>query len=106
VSENRVTVINSDIPADDAALLSCAVTTGLGIVNNDARLRPAQPIAVFGVGGIGINVIQGARLVSADPIIAIDVNNHKLEKARLFGATHAINGREMDAAAGNQETRR
>jgi S-(hydroxymethyl)glutathione dehydrogenase/alcohol dehydrogenase len=99
VSENRVTVINSDIPADAAALLGCAVTTGLGIVNNDAGLRPAQSIAVFGVGGIGINVIQGARLVSANPIIAIDVNDYKLEQASLFGATHVINGREADAAA-------
>jgi S-(hydroxymethyl)glutathione dehydrogenase/alcohol dehydrogenase len=99
VSENRITVIDSDIPADSAALLGCAVTTGLGIVNNDVVLRPGDSIAVFGAGGIGINVIQGARLVSAGRIIAVDVHDRKLQEAKCFGATDVINGREQDVAA-------
>jgi S-(hydroxymethyl)glutathione dehydrogenase/alcohol dehydrogenase len=99
VSENRITVIDSDISGGSAALLGCAVTTGLGIVNNDAVLRPGDSIAVFGAGGIGINVIQGARLVSAGRIIAIDVHDRKLEEAKFFGATDVINGRKQDAAA-------
>ena len=66
-------------------------TSGLGIVFNNAELKPAESIAVFGVGGIGLNVIQGAALVNAYPIIAIDLFDHKLRWARDFGATHTIN---------------
>ena len=90
-SENRVTPIDADSDMDVASLMGCAVTTGLGIVFNNAQLRPAESIAVFGVGGIGLNVIQGAALVNAYPIIAIDLFDHKLEWAKNFGATHTIN---------------
>jgi S-(hydroxymethyl)glutathione dehydrogenase/alcohol dehydrogenase len=96
VSENRVTPIPSDIKLDIAALFGCAVMTGLGIVFNDAALKPGQSIAVFGVGGIGLNVIQGAVLVNANPIVAIDVHDGKLNKAKEFGATHLVNANKVD----------
>ena len=98
-SENRVTPIPPDVDLDVAALLGCAVTTGLGIVFNNAALMPGQSIAVFGVGGIGLNVLQGATLVNAHPIVAIDLHDHKLEQARAFGATHVVNASERDPEA-------
>jgi S-(hydroxymethyl)glutathione dehydrogenase/alcohol dehydrogenase len=90
-SENRVTPIPADINFDVASLFGCAVTTGLGIVFNDANLKPGQSIALFGGGGVGLNVVQGAALVNAYPIMVIDLYNHKLEQARQFGATHTVN---------------
>jgi len=95
-SENRVTPVAGEFATDVLALLGCAVTTGLGIVFNNARLMPGQSIAVFGVGGIGLNVVQGADLVNAYPIVAIDINDEKLETARQFGATHVINATKTD----------
>lgn len=99
VSENRITPIPSSINSDVACLLGCAVTTGLGIAFNDAGLRPGQSIAVFGVGGVGINVIQGAALVNAYPIVAIDLFDHKLNHAKSMGATHTINAASDDPQA-------
>jgi S-(hydroxymethyl)glutathione dehydrogenase / alcohol dehydrogenase len=96
VSENRLTSIPDDVDFEVAALLGCAVTTGLGIVNNDAKLRIGESIAIFGVGSIGINVVHGASLVSAYPIIAIDLHAHKLELAKRYGATHVINASTED----------
>ncbi len=90
VSENRMTVIPKDIDFGVAALLGCAVTTGLGIINNEAKLKMGQSIAVAGVGGVGLNVIQGATMVSAFPIIAIDLLEQKREMAKEFGATHSL----------------
>lgn len=98
VSENRVTQIPADMPKDVASLLGCAVTTGLGIVFNDLATKPGQSIAVFGVGGLGLNVIQGAALVNANPIVAIDLFDHKLEQAAAFGATHIVNSSNVDPA--------
>jgi len=98
-SENRVTVIDSDIDLEVAALLGCAVTTGLGIVFNNAALMPGQSIAVFGVGGIGLNVLQGAALVNAYPIVGIDLHDNKLEQAKEFGATHVVNASTQDVGA-------
>jgi len=91
VSENRLTPVSPDIKLDILPLLGCAVTTGLGIVFNDLDLKPGQSIAVFGAGGVGLNVLQGAALVNAYPIVAIDLNDRKLEWARTLGATHTIN---------------
>ena len=99
VSENRVTPIPDDVKLDVASLLGCAVTTGLGIAFNDAGLKPGYSIAVFGVGGIGINVIQGAALVNAYPIVALDLYDAKLEQAWAFGATHTINSASADPYA-------
>jgi S-(hydroxymethyl)glutathione dehydrogenase/alcohol dehydrogenase len=96
VSENRVTRVGEDVDFSLAALLGCAVTTGLGVVTNDARLRIGESIAVYGVGGVGLCVVQGAALSSAWPIIAIDRDAAKLEMAARFGATHTLN-----TAAGN-----
>lgn len=91
VSENRLTPIPSGTDFEVAALLGCAVTTGFGIINNNAKLKIGESIAIFGIGSVGINVVQGARMVSAYPIIAIDLYEHKLELAKKFGATHTIN---------------
>ncbi|GIX46862.1 MAG: dehydrogenase [Candidatus Tectimicrobiota bacterium] len=96
VAENRVTPIAADVPLDVACLLGCAVPTGLGIVFHDAALQPGQSIAVFGVGGVGLNVIQGAALVNAYPIVAVDLYEHKLAWAQHFGATHGVNAGSGD----------
>lgn len=96
VSENRVTSINEDIPFEIAALMGCAVTTALGLINNEARLKIGQSIAVAGCGGVGLNIIQGSAMVSAYPIIAIDLFEHKLKLAKEFGATHVINSSKED----------
>lgn len=90
VSENRVTPIAKDVPLEAASLLGCAVTTGLGIVLNNANLKPGQSIAIFGVGGVGLNVVQGATLVNAHPIVAIDIHQSKLATAKEFGASHTV----------------
>ena len=96
VSENRVTPIAKDIPFEVAALMGCAVTTALGLINNLAHLKIGQSVAIMGCGGVGLNVVQGAAMVSADPIIAIDIFDHKLEMASEFGATHLINSKRQD----------
>ena len=96
ISENRVTPIPKEVPFEIAALMGCAVTTALGLINNLAQLKIGQSLAVFGCGGVGLNVVQGAAMVSADPIIAIDIYDHKLDLAREFGATHLINSTRAD----------
>lgn len=92
VSENRVTTIPHDFDLRTAPLFGCAITTGLGIVNHDAKVRIGESIVVLGAGGIGLNVIQGAAMVSAHPIIAVDILASKLECALEFGATHTFDG--------------
>jgi len=96
VSENRLTVVPGETDFEIAALMGCAVTTGLGIINNDAGVKIGQSIAVLGCGGVGLNVVQGAAMVSANPIIAIDIHQKKLETAKEFGATHVINSAQQD----------
>lgn len=96
VSENRVTPIPKDVPFEVATLMGCAVTTALGLINNLAEVKIGQSVAVFGCGGVGLNVVQGAAMVSADPIVAIDIYDHKLALAREFGATHTINSAQSD----------
>ena len=98
VSENRLTLVPADFDPEVAALFGCAVTTGFGVVNNDARLGIGESIAVFGAGGIGLNIVQGAALAAANPIIALDRFDNRLELARALGATHAINVTRADAA--------
>lgn len=87
ISENRLTKIPASIGLDQAALLGCAVTTGLGLIANEARVKPGQSVVVLGCGGVGLNLIQGAALASAYPIIGIDLYTDKLERAMQFGAT-------------------
>lgn len=82
--------ISKDVDLETAALLSCAVTTGVGSVINTAKVRPGDSVLVFGCGGVGLNVLQGARLVSAFPIIAADKNPKKKDSALHFGANHFI----------------
>lgn len=96
VSENRITSIPATVDLDVASLLGCAVTTGLGIVFNDAALRPGQSIAVFGVGGVGLNVVQGAALVGASPVVAVDRHDHQIARAAAFGATQTVNSGAPD----------
>jgi S-(hydroxymethyl)glutathione dehydrogenase/alcohol dehydrogenase len=90
VSENRLTPIGADFDASLAALLGCPVTTGLGVVCNDARLRPGESLVVLGAGGVGSSVVMAARLVSAYPIVAVDRTAAKLALARQCGATHVL----------------
>jgi S-(hydroxymethyl)glutathione dehydrogenase/alcohol dehydrogenase len=97
VSENRCTVIPHDSDLEVAALFGCAVTTGFGVVENNARVRIGESVVVFGAGGIGLNIVQAAALVSAHPIIAVDLHDNKLELARQMGATHVVNSSQVDA---------
>jgi S-(hydroxymethyl)glutathione dehydrogenase / alcohol dehydrogenase len=82
--------IDDDIPFEVAALVCCAVTTGVGAAINTVRVSPGDSVAVFGCGGVGLNIIQGARLSGAHPIIAVDTDPSKFEIARQFGATHGV----------------
>ncbi len=91
VSENRLTVISKEFDMKLATLLGCAVTTAMGVVNNDAQVKIGQSVVVFGLGGVGLNIVQGADMVSANPIIGVDLYDQKLEVAKRFGATHCFN---------------
>jgi Zn-dependent alcohol dehydrogenase len=103
VPQEGAVKIPNDIPLEAAALLGCAVVTGVGAVERTAGVRPGDSVAVMGCGGVGLNVIQAASLSGAYPIIAIDIRPEKIELARSFGASHGINSREQDAAATVQE---
>ena len=96
VHENALVKIRKDMPLDKAALISCGVVTGVGAVLNRARVAPGSTVAVLGVGGVGMSVIQGARIAGARQIIAVDVVDYKLERAREFGATHVVNAAKVD----------
>ena len=91
VSENRLTPIPDSINFDTAALLADTLTTGFGIINNDAQVRIVESVVIIGCGGIGLGVVLGARLAGAHPIIAVDLIDRKLTKAKIYGATHTIN---------------
>ena len=91
VSENRLTTIPSDFDMRIAPLFGCAVTSAFGVVNNDAKIKIGQSVLIFGVGGIGLNVAQAASMVSANPIIGIDIHEHKLNMGKKFGITHGLN---------------
>lgn len=94
----NVIKIDKDIPLDKAALVGCAVMTGVGAAINTAKVSPGSTVAVLGAGGIGLNVIQGAALAGARQIIAIDMADKKLELAQQFGATQVLNpSRDGDA---------
>lgn len=93
VSENRLTVIPPDFDLKIATLFGCAVTTALGVVNNDAQIKIGQSVVVFGVGGVGLNIVQAANMVSAYPIVGIDIIDLKLQKAKRFGAKHVFNSK-------------
>lgn len=89
--ETAVVKIDPEIPLDRAALVGCAVTTGVGAALNTAQVTPGSSVAVFGAGGVGVSIIQGARIAGARQIIAVDLLDTKLETAKHFGATDTIN---------------
>ena len=91
VSENRVTAIPPDTNLKAAALLGCAITTGFGVITNDAKLKIGENIVIFGAGGVGLNIIQGAKLAGANKIIAVDKWENRLDLAKKFGATATVN---------------
>jgi S-(hydroxymethyl)glutathione dehydrogenase/alcohol dehydrogenase len=91
ISENRMTVITPDYDLRNAPLLGCAVTTAAGVINNDAKVKIGESAVVFGVGGVGLNVVQFAQLAGAYPIVAVDLVDAKLAMAKERGATHTIN---------------
>ena len=99
VSENRVTAIPNDFNVEYGALMGCAVTTAFGTLNNDARLCIGESIAIFGAGGVGLSMVQGANMISANPIIALDIYNNRLDLSTKLGATHVINSRNQDPEA-------
>lgn len=94
--EIAVARIRPDAPFDKVCYIGCGVTTGVGAVAFDARVEPGSTVAVFGLGGIGLNVIQGARMVGADRIIGIDLNPSKAALGNQFGMTDFINPKEVD----------
>ncbi|MGE5595382.1 MAG: Zn-dependent alcohol dehydrogenase [Hyphomicrobiales bacterium] len=94
--ENAVVKIREDMPLDRAALIGCGVMTGVGAVLNTAKIEPGSSVAVFGAGGVGLAAIQGARIGGARQIIAVDMVESKLAKAKELGATHVV-----DASSGD-----
>jgi NDMA-dependent alcohol dehydrogenase len=98
-----VVKLPADAPLEKAALIGCAVLTGVGAVTNTAQVTPGSAVAVFGVGGVGLNVLQGAVLAGAGTIVAVDLSPAKLEFARQFGATHTVDASQQDAAKAIRE---
>src|SRR5205085_10053027 len=90
VSAENLIKVDAKIPFEVAALVGCGVTTGVGAVFNTAKVAPGSSVAVFGCGGVGLSVIQGARIAGVDRIIALDTLESKLEMARQFGATDVL----------------
>lgn len=88
--------IRPDAPFDKVCYIGCGVTTGVGAVVYNAKVEAGTNVVVFGLGGIGLNVIQGAKMVGADKIIGVDLNPERVELARKFGMTHLINPNEVE----------
>jgi Zn-dependent alcohol dehydrogenase len=99
LAEEMLLPIPEAIPLDRAALVGCAVMTGVGAAMNTARVEPGSTVVVIGCGGVGLNVVQGARMLNAGRIIAVDLLDNKLDYALAFGATHAINAHEEEPVA-------
>jgi S-(hydroxymethyl)glutathione dehydrogenase/alcohol dehydrogenase len=97
--QEGVVKIDPAVPLDKAAIVGCAVMTGVGAVINTAKVEPGASVVVVGCGGVGLNVIQGSVLAGAEKIIAVDLLENKLAYARQFGATHTLNPREGDPLA-------
>lgn len=95
VAEISLAKIDPKAPLDKVCLLGCGVTTGIGAVLNTAKVEKDANVVVFGMGGIGLSVIQGAKMAQAKKIIAVDINNSKFEMAKKFGATDTINPNEL-----------
>jgi S-(hydroxymethyl)glutathione dehydrogenase/alcohol dehydrogenase len=91
LSENRVTIVPPDTDFEICCLLADTLTTGFGVINNDAKVKIGEAVVVIGCGGIGLGTVLGAKLAGAHPVIAVDVQDHKLAVAAQCGATHTIN---------------
>jgi S-(hydroxymethyl)glutathione dehydrogenase/alcohol dehydrogenase len=98
VAEISLAKISPKAPLEKVCLLGCGVTTGIGAVLNTAKVEKGATVAVFGLGGIGLSVIQGAKMVGAGRIIAVDINNSKFEMAEKFGATDFVNPSEIQGS--------
>ncbi len=94
--EIAVAKIREDAPFEKVCLIGCGVTTGIGAVINTAKVEPGSNVVVFGLGGVGLNVIQGAKMVGANMIVGVDLNPAKRELAEKFGMTHFVNPKEID----------
>jgi S-(hydroxymethyl)glutathione dehydrogenase/alcohol dehydrogenase len=94
--EIAVAKIREDAPFDKVCYIGCGVTTGLGAVINTAKVEPGANVVVFGLGGIGLNVVQGARMVGADRIVGVDLNPAREALARKYGLTHFVNPKEIE----------
>ena len=94
--EIAVAKVREDAPFDKICYIGCGVTTGVGAVVNTAKVFAGANVVVFGLGGIGLNVVQGARLVGADKIVGVDINDGRRELAERFGMTHFVNPKEVD----------
>ena len=96
ISENRCTSIPKNTDKELATLFGCAITTGFGVIENNAKLKMGESVVIYGSGGIGLNIIQAANLHSAYPIIAVDIHENRLKTAKKVGATHLINSSSED----------
>ena len=96
VPEISVAKIRPDAPFDKVCYIGCGVTTGIGAVINTAKVEPGANVVVFGLGGIGLNVVQGARLAGADKIVGVDINPARRALAEKFGMTHFVNPKEVE----------
>ena len=94
--QQYVVKVDPNIDKDVTAIIGCAVMTGAGAVINTANVQAGQSVVVFGVGGVGLSAVVGAKVAGADPIIAVDLDDEKLEFAKAFGATHGINASRVD----------
>ena len=93
--EIAVAKIREDAPFDKVCYIGCGVTTGIGAVINTAKVEPGSRVVVFGLGGIGLNVVQGCRMVGADMIVGVDINPRRRALAEKFGMTHFVNPKEV-----------
>jgi NDMA-dependent alcohol dehydrogenase len=99
IPEAACSLMPDDVPMEVAALIGCSVTTGVGGVINQPNIQTGGTVVVIGLGGVGLNALQGAKLLNSRQIIAVDIHDHKLEFAYRFGATHVVNSRSEDAVA-------
>ena len=97
LNEQMVVPLPDDVATDVTAIIGCAVITGAGAALHTANVQPGQAVAVFGVGGVGTNILAGAKIAGADPIIAVDLQEAKLGYAKEVGATHVVNASDVDA---------
>ncbi|MEY2925909.1 MAG: hypothetical protein RL367_386, partial [Pseudomonadota bacterium] len=94
--EIAVAKIRKDAPFDKSCYIGCGVTTGIGAVTNTAKVQPGDTVIVFGLGGIGLNVLQGAKMAGANMIVGVDINPGREEWGKKFGMTHFVNPNQID----------